>query len=278
VNVSRTVEAMFTMGAVFEGDNNWVTAGSTNVPAGFRRTVMGASAGFTSLAMNDLRPAAGSPLLDAGVATTTSPAGRAFPRPLALPLFHPPARALLAPGTATPRPTNGAVDVGAYEGGGGGVPPADAMPMPDATVDVVTPRDVVAPGDVVTSPDVVSPTDAAMPGDAGARPDVVMPMDAGPTDDVVRPDDGAVAPDAPAHDVTDPAVDVVAVDAAPDVPTAAPDAAIDAGASDGARDGGTGSMSAGYGCATPGALPGRKSWAVFALAGAAVVLRRGRRR
>lgn len=176
VNVSRTVEAMWTMGEVFEGDNNWVSAGATNVPRGFRGTLTGAAPGFVNAAMFDLRPAVGSPLVDRGVMVTASPSGHAFTRPLALPLFHPPSRALLAPGAAMARPMSAQIDVGAYELATS-MPPVDA-PASDASAD--------APPD--------APPDA--PADAPARDDVTVAPDAMPTVDAARADDGSAQRDA----------------------------------------------------------------------------------
>jgi hypothetical protein len=96
---------------ILSGSHNWIQAGFTQIPATFSATVSGSDPGFTSLAQFDLRPLAGSPLLDQGT-TATSTATPAFPGPLALPTSVPPARAL---GTEAPRPTSGAPDIGAFE-------------------------------------------------------------------------------------------------------------------------------------------------------------------
>lgn len=179
VNVSRQVEARWVSGEVFEGSNNWIAMGATNIPAGFRGTITGADARLTNAAMQDYRPAAGSPLINAGVATTMSPAGRAFPRPLALPTFEPPLRALALPGVSRPRNTAGMIDLGAFESGGSG-------PIPDSGV---TPSDsgVAPPGDS----GVVPPADSGIgPIDASPMLDATSPADTGvPADDAAQPSD-----------------------------------------------------------------------------------------
>ncbi|MFO0560583.1 MAG: hypothetical protein U0269_21385 [Polyangiales bacterium] len=178
VNVSRQVEAMWVGGEVFEGANNWVMSGSTNVPAGFRGTITGASPVFANVAGNDLRPVMGSPLIDRGVGATTSPTGHAFARPLALPLFEPPQRGLALPGVAIARAMSGMIDIGARESVAASVP--DAGAMPDASM----PADSgVAPlPDVVVQPDVAVPTDTGVLVDAAAGMDVAVAVDASGSD------------------------------------------------------------------------------------------------
>ncbi|WP_437734800.1 right-handed parallel beta-helix repeat-containing protein [Sorangium sp. So ce1335] len=102
--------------ALIAGANNWVPSGSSSIPAAWTRTLQGADPGFVNVDALDLRPSAGSPLVDAGAGWTPSPAGRPFPRPLAAPRFAP-ARAVRAASGALSRPASGAVDIGAYEYG-----------------------------------------------------------------------------------------------------------------------------------------------------------------
>ncbi|MCC6215060.1 MAG: hypothetical protein IT376_09340 [Polyangiaceae bacterium] len=120
----REVEADWVGGgsAIF-GSHNWVTPSHTAIPDTWTDTVVGTDPAFVDLAAHDLTPSAASPLRGAGIAAPASPAGHPFPQPLASPLFHPPGRTVEAPGTAQPRPSDGAPDVGAREhddGSGGG--------------------------------------------------------------------------------------------------------------------------------------------------------------
>jgi len=107
-------EASWVSARRVSGANNWVHLGA-DYPAEWTGTITGTSPGFVDMLNNLLRPAAGSPLINAGTATTTSPPGSPFPNPLATPLFHPPQAALIPVGTAELRPADGAVDIGAYE-------------------------------------------------------------------------------------------------------------------------------------------------------------------
>lgn len=117
--VVRDVEAAWVGGtARITGANNWILTAGTGVPAGFTGSVRGANPMLVDVAGNDLRPAAGSPLINAAAATTMAPAGAAIPNPLPVPLYMP-SRAALAPGAAVPRPSVGAFDIGALEFGSG---------------------------------------------------------------------------------------------------------------------------------------------------------------
>lgn len=115
--IVRDVEASWTSSVQIAGSNNWVFTGSTFVPTQWTGTITATNPGFTNAAGNDYSPAATSALVNAGASTTSGPAGYAFPSPLAAPLFHPPVRALIAPGTASARPSAGAIDIGAFERG-----------------------------------------------------------------------------------------------------------------------------------------------------------------
>lgn len=109
---------------VIGGSNNWVSSALTAVPSEWTGTIKGTDPGFTDLASFNLRPKAGSPLIDKGVSQTVSPTGYAFPKPLPLPVFLPPDQSLIALGSAQARMINaGGVDIGAFEGGGVSQPP-----------------------------------------------------------------------------------------------------------------------------------------------------------
>jgi hypothetical protein len=102
-------------GRVSEGSNNWIPTGSALVPTAWTGTLTGTNPGFVNISTYDLRLAAGSPLINAGDPAPASPAGHPFIAPLFPPAFVPPLHTIQAVGTATPRPVNGVIDIGAYE-------------------------------------------------------------------------------------------------------------------------------------------------------------------
>lgn len=132
VNLVRAAEGEvdWAAGRAVAGTNNWVPAGSTNVPSEWTGTLAGADPGFVEpddLAALDLRPAdAASPLVDSAVAPPPAFSGHPFPAPLGTPLVSP----LHGTGTLA-RVLSGAIDRGAYELGaappdtGGGDPGVD---------------------------------------------------------------------------------------------------------------------------------------------------------
>lgn len=128
-NVIRETEAEWqTSPRGVGGDRNWVRDG-WNVPAEWTNTLRGTDPGFEPGGIP--RPAAGSPLLDAGPASTASPAGHDFPGPLFPPAGHPGLG-----GEA--RPSDGRLDIGAYERGGAAPPggpggPPGSGPAPGGT-------------------------------------------------------------------------------------------------------------------------------------------------
>lgn len=109
-------ELVWTNGRQIHGSNNWVRTGSTFVPTTpeWSGTLTGAPAGFVNAATFDLRPAAGSPLVNAGNAAPASNPAFVYPGPIFPPAFHP-VRAALAPGGAVPRAAGGVIDIGAFE-------------------------------------------------------------------------------------------------------------------------------------------------------------------
>ncbi|HRI71274.1 MAG TPA: hypothetical protein PK156_43875, partial [Polyangium sp.] len=120
VNLVRQVEAVWTTGSsIIVGSNNWAINGSTNVPTAWTNTILGADPGFMNVAVDDVRLAMTSPLVDAGATMLMGPPQQPFPNPLAAPQFHPPQHAVEASGTAAPRPVVGTIDIGAYEFGMG---------------------------------------------------------------------------------------------------------------------------------------------------------------
>lgn len=120
VTLARGVEAVWFSGAPkITGTNNWIDAGfvfnPSNLANSVSGTITGSTPGFTDLATYNLIPAAGSPLLDAGNNAPASPAGYAIASPLFPPAREPAVRTVLAIGTASVRPVNGTIDIGAYE-------------------------------------------------------------------------------------------------------------------------------------------------------------------
>ncbi len=113
------------------GSNNWLVSGvgARDIPPEWTGTIRGADPMFEAGSTYDYRPASGSPLIDAADPSPSAVAGYEFPRPLALPLFHPPQRILMSPGTAVPRPMVGTgLDIGAFEFGSGPPITVDAGP------------------------------------------------------------------------------------------------------------------------------------------------------
>ncbi len=112
VNLVRQVEAAWSTGAsIIVGSNNWVQTGAANQPPAWTGTILGADAGLST----SFAPVSGSPLLDAASAATTGAPGHEFSNPLAINSVHPPLQVQEALGAATPRPTSGAPDIGAFE-------------------------------------------------------------------------------------------------------------------------------------------------------------------
>jgi hypothetical protein len=101
-------------GVQISGSNNWVKSAATFVPGGWTGTLSGSDPGFVNVAALDLRPALGSPLLDVGTTDTQPPPAHQFANTLALPQFHP-VRTLQAIASAPIRPSNGVIDIGAFE-------------------------------------------------------------------------------------------------------------------------------------------------------------------
>jgi len=127
VNLLREVEAEWTSGRAVAGTNNWVSAGSTNVPPEWTDTLMGdvpGLVGIDDLGALDPSPRAGSPLIDSGLVPPVF-AAHPFPRPLEVPGASP----VHGVGSVV-RPTVGTIDRGAYEFGSG-PPPVDAGVLPD---------------------------------------------------------------------------------------------------------------------------------------------------
>lgn len=114
LRIERSVEAVWTDGRLIGGSNNWVPAGSDFLPPEWTGTIEGTNPGFSDVAQFDLRPAAGSALIDAGNPAPQPIPGYAVPDTLFPPAFQP-QRAAVGPGAAQPRPVSGTIDIGAFE-------------------------------------------------------------------------------------------------------------------------------------------------------------------
>jgi len=113
------------------GTHNWLPRGSTAIPDQWDHTLIGVDPGFVS--ERDLRPAAGSPLIDAGSDVLPSPPRCAFPSPLIEARSSPPISRVGAPLSAAPRGRVGAIDIGAFEysaPGPGALPDQPEPPRP----------------------------------------------------------------------------------------------------------------------------------------------------
>lgn len=116
VRIIREVEADWATGqSQIAGSNNWIEAGSQEVPATWSGTLMGTLPGFADSAGFDFRPGSGSPLIDLANAAPSAGAAYAIANPLFPPVRHPPPRSLIAAGSAALRPSSGPLDIGAFE-------------------------------------------------------------------------------------------------------------------------------------------------------------------
>lgn len=114
----------WTSGRKVHGTHNWVETAATLVPGEWGVTHRGADPRFANVAQRNLRPVAGSPLLDNGIDAPPAPPTFPFPSPLQVPLFDPPLRSKLAiNGQRARQVVGGTIDVGALEIAGGSSEP-----------------------------------------------------------------------------------------------------------------------------------------------------------
>ena len=99
------------------GANNWIVTGATMVPAPgeWTNTLRGSVSPFANANAKNYLPGTGSPLINAGVAATPTIAAYPFPNPLFPPAYLPPQAILIDTGSAAHRPSDGAIDIGAFE-------------------------------------------------------------------------------------------------------------------------------------------------------------------
>ncbi|MBN1149763.1 hypothetical protein JXA84_00920 [candidate division WOR-3 bacterium] len=114
INIIRTSDAFWVHDtAVVSGSCNWVYQGASNIPSQWTSTTIGTDPGFVDFSSLDLNILQTSPLKDAGNQTPASPYGFEFPNPLFPPLFHPPLHDVSQ--YPAGRPSDGQIDIGAYE-------------------------------------------------------------------------------------------------------------------------------------------------------------------
>jgi hypothetical protein len=102
-------------GRQVKGSNNWIQTGTNSIPVEFTATIFGTSPGFADLSTNNVMLTSGSPLINVGNPAPVTFATYSFPNPLFPPAYQPPLHTLLPVGTASFRPANGTIDIGAYE-------------------------------------------------------------------------------------------------------------------------------------------------------------------
>ena len=116
----------WTSGRRVAGSNNWVPSSAAAVPSEWTGTLRGNDPQLAGIAQRSLRPRDGSPLVSAGNPSPQSPSAFPFPSPLALPLFDPPLRAILATGSERARSYGARIDIGALESAAA-VPPSPPL-------------------------------------------------------------------------------------------------------------------------------------------------------
>lgn len=131
VDLVRSVEADWAGGSeLMAGSHNWVPQGTLNTPSQWTDTVVGSTPDFEDITQADLRPVESGNLTNAANAAPAGVPGYPFPNPLMPPLWHPPLHQVNAVDSATARPEDGQLDMGAYEAGSGSTtsPPDDPSP------------------------------------------------------------------------------------------------------------------------------------------------------
>jgi hypothetical protein len=120
LTLARGVEAVWTTGSArIRGGNNWIKQGyvlnPTNLGVTLSGTLTGTDPGLTNLAANNFQPQAGSPMLNASTNTTSTSPDYNISNFLFPPINSPPPGAVITLGVPPTRPTNGVLDIGAFE-------------------------------------------------------------------------------------------------------------------------------------------------------------------
>ena len=174
----------WTLGRKVTGDRNWVQANATLVPGEWTGTLKGANPGSWTdddIAQRQLRPKAGSALIDMANPAPPAPIGSPFPSPLLVPIQDPPVRVKLALGGQRQRDASGGLDIGAlerFESGSGGEPrPMEgAQPLiPPRSQQAAAPPPSAPPIQSAAAPSAHVPVATTVPAAASA---VAVPIDA----------------------------------------------------------------------------------------------------
>lgn len=97
------------------GYNNWIPAGSFNIPAQWSGTLNGTASPFVNASAGDFAPAGAGPLINTALLNAPGPAGFPFPSPLVDPLFTVPGPSPVLPGFQKARSITGTRDIGSIE-------------------------------------------------------------------------------------------------------------------------------------------------------------------
>lgn len=98
-----------------QGSNNYISPGSSKVPAGLTGTLNATTPEFVDVATRNFTLKTNSTLVNTGTSSTPTFTDTPFVSPLFPSAFHPPVHTLVEVGKAVARPTNGVIDVGAFE-------------------------------------------------------------------------------------------------------------------------------------------------------------------
>jgi hypothetical protein len=107
-------DVQWVKGRQVKGSNNYIQSAMAKVPAGLTGTLAGNDAILTDITTGNATLKSGSALVNAGI-TPPAFSGFEFPSPLFPPAFHPPLHIFISTGNASARPSNGAIDIGAFE-------------------------------------------------------------------------------------------------------------------------------------------------------------------
>lgn len=114
--VFNEIEMNWLDGRQVKGSNNWIQTGTNNIPPELTETIYGTNPRFVDAAASRFKLIATSPLINKGNPSPGTISNYPFLNPLISPAYYPPTRALQVK-PAQKRPSDGAIDIGAYEFG-----------------------------------------------------------------------------------------------------------------------------------------------------------------